>query len=176
MMKTIYKGIEPGTEIVDMNGSKVGTVHEVILNDAAQLQMLTVQKGLIFKTDIGVPATAIDRVEGGMVYLCVEKSTLTELLKPDAAKEPVTSTDRTREDGVDDGDMMPRGVLDRQPNMTSVPPPPMHDVGTGDRTHDMGIGTAGQPGPSTGNPVMRGDSAGMVDRTQSQEPSSKERT
>ncbi len=169
-METIYKGIEPGTEIVDNAGHKVGTVHEVLLNAADQLQMLTVQRGLIFHTDVGVPASAIDRVEGGKIYLCVEKGTLTEMLKPNPSVDPRPAPAEA------DAALVADGTLERLPNQVGVQPAVMHDVGTGDRTHDMGVGTAGVPATAGGNINPITGPYGNPDPSVGQEPTSRDRT
>jgi len=169
-METIYKGIDPGTEIVDKDGHKVGTVHEVICNAADQLQLLVVQKGLIFHTDVGVPATAIDRVEGGKIYLSVEKGTLTEMLRPDQSVDPRPASAEADAALVDDG------TLERLPNQVSVQSGVMHDVGTGERTHDLGLGTAGVPATAGGNVNVSTGPYGNPDPSLSQEPTSRDRT
>ncbi|MGI8589139.1 MAG: hypothetical protein ACR2M0_15855 [Chloroflexia bacterium] len=174
-METIYKGIEPGTEIVDINGHKVGSVHEVLLNASDQLQMLTVQKGLIFKTDVGIPAASIDRMEGGKIHLCVEKGTLVEMLKPDMARNPAEATEPAVREASGEGDMLQDAAQDRNPT-TGMPQAGMvHDVGTGDRTHDVGMGTAGAPGIDAANPAMVTETETHVP-TESQDPTSKDRT
>ncbi|HMA37723.1 MAG TPA: PRC-barrel domain-containing protein, partial [Chloroflexia bacterium] len=101
-METIYKGLEPGTEILDVQGHKVGTVHEVICNDADQLQMVTVQRGLVFKTEVAIPAAAIDRVAEGKIYLSVEKGTLSEMMRPDPARNPAQAAAPVSPDNVQD--------------------------------------------------------------------------
>lgn len=169
-METIYKGIDPGTEIVDKNGHKVGTVHEVICNAADQLQMLVVQKGLIFHTDVGVPAAAIDHVEGDKIYLSVEKSTLSEMLRPEPSVDPRPAPLEA------DTALVADGTLDRLPNAVSVQSGLMHDVGTAERTHDLGLGTAGVPATADGNVNVSTGPYGNPDPSLSQESTSRDRT
>lgn len=172
-METIYKGIEPGTEIVDCNGHKVGSVHEVICNEAQQLQMVTVQRGLIFKTDVAVPAVAIAKVADGKVYLTVEKDTLAPMIKPEAPAQAGAERPVPLEA---DQQLVADGTVEQLPNAAGVRPAVMHDMGTGDRTHDMATSTAGMPGgPGTNINVSAGP-YGSPDPSLSQEPTSTDRT
>lgn len=174
-METIYKGIEPGTEIVDSQGHNVGKVHEVICNAADQLQMVTVQRGLIFKTDVAIPAVSIEKVEGGKIYLCVEKSTLSDMLRPDPAKAAPTGETVVRS-ATPDADMLQPNAVEANPNEVQLRPGQMHDVGTGHRTHDMHIGAAAVPGVGAGNPEMVTGDVETLNPTSSQEPTSSDRT
>jgi hypothetical protein len=173
-METIYKGIEPGTEIVDSQGHNVGKVHEVICNATDQLQMVTVQRGLIFKTDVAIPAVSIEKVEGGKIYLCVEKGALSEMLRPDPAKAPVGET--VARAATPDADMLQLNAVEANPNEVQLRPGQMHDVATGHATHDMHMGSAAVPGVGAGNPAMITGDVETLNPTRSQEPTSPDRT
>ena len=182
-MQTIYKGIAHGTEIVDKNGHKVGTVHEVIANAADQLQMITVQKGLLFKTDIGIPVASIDRMEGGKIHLNVEKGDLVELLRPDPAAgspaEPVVAGAATVPAGVVEREAAaetPPGAVGPVPNAAGPRPDVIHDQDTGAQTFDRGIGSAGVPGMDAGGSPLTTGGLGSLAPTQAEEPTSRDRT
>jgi hypothetical protein len=175
-METIYKGIEQGTEIVDKDGHKVGTVHETIINSADELQMITVQRGLLFKHDVGIPAVSIDRVEGGKIYLTVSKDTLTELMHPDVAKAPLAGRDTTAADVSPNPDLLEREVTDRRPNQAAFMPDLPHDRGTAAYTFDEGLGTAGVPGVGRGDAVLTSEGESGMNPTSSQDPNGPDRT
>ena len=186
-METIYKGITPGTEIVDQQGHSVGKVHEVVCNQSDQLQMVTVQRGLIFKTDVAVPVSAIDRVEGGKIHLCVNKGDLVEMLKPTQeppAAKPVPDAD-LHTPAAEQGEarvgtpVIPEiesGVVDPILNTGAPMVDEMHDKDTGAYTHDLGIGTAGSAPLGAGPAHMTTGGLGMLSPAQSEEPTSDDRT
>jgi hypothetical protein len=175
-METIYKGIAQGTEIVDKDGHKVGTVHETIVNDADELQMVTVQRGLIFKHDVGIPVASIDRVEGGKIYLTVSKDTLTELMHPDVAKDPLAGRDTTAADVSPNPDLLEREVTDRRPNQAAFTPDLAHDRATAGYTFDEGLGTAGVPGVGRGDAVLTSEGESGRSPASSQDPAGPDRT
>jgi len=185
-METIYKGIDPGTEIVDRQGHSVGKVHEVVCNESDQLQMVTVKRGLIFKTDVAVPVAAIDRVEGGKIHLCVDKGDLVELLKPTqppAPVEPVPDAELHTPTAVGaearTGAVIPEtqpGVVDPTLNLGGPRPDSIHDKDTGAYTHDLGIGSAGVPGVGAGPEHLVTGAQGTLNPAQSEEPTSQDRT
>lgn len=185
-METIYKGIAVGTEIVDRAGQQVGTVHAVVCNAADQLQLLIVQKGLIFKTDVAVPAAAIDRFADGKIHLNVERHTLVEMLKPtleppavgsQSAHGPVLPQTAARAARRDAGvPLVQPGVVDRHPDQSGVRPDSLHDVDTATHTYDRGIGSAAVPDVATGVPTMVTGGQGAHRPADSQEPTSSDRT
>ena len=175
-MEIIYKGIAQGTEIVDTNGHKVGTVHEVILNSADQLQMITVQRGLLFKHDVGIPAVSIDRFDGGKIHLAVAKDTLTEMMHPDVMSDPLAGRDTTAADVSTNPELLERGLNDRLPNEAAFEPDIPHDRGTAAYTFDEGLGTAGVPGVGRGDAVLTSEGESGTNPTSSQDPNGPDRT
>ena len=186
-MKTVYKGIKPGTEIVDKHGHKVGTVHQVYTNESDQLHGMLVQKGLLFKHDVAIPADTIERIEHGVIHLRVDKADLVEMLKPTLEPPPQGQvpntglvTPRTVErEAATGGQPIPEvqpGVVAEDLNGALVRPDVIHDVSTGAWTHDRGIGSAGVAGPESGPaPAVTGGEWPDLP-AQAEEPTGRERT
>jgi uncharacterized protein YrrD len=64
--------IGEGSDVFGRDGEKVGTVHELTFNPASnELTGLVVHKGIIFGKDTALPASLIDAVDDGAVYLKV---------------------------------------------------------------------------------------------------------
>jgi sporulation protein YlmC with PRC-barrel domain len=65
--------IDAGSDVLGRDGEKVGTVHELTFDPTtSELTGLVVHKGLIMGKDTPVPASLIDRVDDGVVYLKVD--------------------------------------------------------------------------------------------------------
>ncbi|HEY1387495.1 MAG TPA: PRC-barrel domain-containing protein [Ktedonobacterales bacterium] len=90
--------ISPGTDVYDANGEKVGTVREY----NPQASYLVVEKGMLFKKDLYVPVSAINRTTTDGIQLSLFKDDL----KADRFTAPPTSdasgmaTDRPLDDDV----------------------------------------------------------------------------
>lgn len=64
--------IGEGSEVFGRDGEKVGTVHELTFNPSnSELTGLVVHKGLLFGKDTALPASLIESVDDGAVYLKV---------------------------------------------------------------------------------------------------------
>lgn len=61
--------IEAGTDVVDVNGQKLGSIDEVIYDAADKLQAIVIEDGLIFKHHVQVPASWIDSMTHDVVKL-----------------------------------------------------------------------------------------------------------
>ncbi len=92
--------IAPGTDVYDANGDKVGTVRQY----NPQTSYLVLEKGTLFKKDLYVPVSAINRTTRDGIQLNLFKDDL----KADRFTAPPTSdvsdmaTNRTMDD-----DLMP---------------------------------------------------------------------
>jgi sporulation protein YlmC with PRC-barrel domain len=65
--------VDKGSDVLGRDGEKVGTVHELTFDPTTnELTGLVVHKGLIMGKDATVPASLIDKVDDGIVYLKVD--------------------------------------------------------------------------------------------------------
>lgn len=65
--------IDKGSAVLGRDGEKVGTVHELAFDPTTSaLTGLVVHKGLIMGKDTEIPASLIDKVDDGVVYLKVD--------------------------------------------------------------------------------------------------------
>jgi len=65
--------IGEGSEVLGRDGEKVGKIRELTFDpDSSRLTHLLVHKGILFGKDMEVPATLIDSVDDGVVYLTVD--------------------------------------------------------------------------------------------------------
>lgn len=75
--------ISPGTDVYDANGEKVGTVKQY----NPQASYMVLEKGMLFKKDLYVPVSAIDRTTTDGIRLSLFKDDL----KADRFTAPPTS-------------------------------------------------------------------------------------
>ena len=69
--------IGEGSDVVDRDGEKVGEVARLVFDpDGHRLTSIVVRKGFIFTEDRELPASAITRVDDGVIYLRVGKHEL----------------------------------------------------------------------------------------------------
>lgn len=61
--------LEEGTDVVDVNGQKIGSIDEIIYDDGDQLQAIVIEDGLIFKHHFRVSASWIDSMTHEAVTL-----------------------------------------------------------------------------------------------------------
>jgi uncharacterized protein YrrD len=67
-----------GSDVIDREGQKVGTVHDLTFDpESGRLTQLVVQKGFIFHTDVTLPASLVARADGGALYLKVAADEIT---------------------------------------------------------------------------------------------------
>ncbi len=64
--------IEEGSRVEATDGG-VGDVTRVVHPGGGVESYMVVKEGLLFKTDVNIPFSAVDRVEGDTVYLKIEK-------------------------------------------------------------------------------------------------------
>lgn len=76
--------VEEGFEVEATDGN-VGEVAEILRSGGGAESHLVVRKGLLFKSDVSIPFSAIDRVEGRTVYLNVEQQYI-KLMEGDDTK------------------------------------------------------------------------------------------
>lgn len=76
--------VEEGFQVEATDGN-VGEVGEVRRSGGGAESYLVVRKGLLFKSDVNIPFSAIDRVEGRTVYLNVEQQYI-KLMEGDDTK------------------------------------------------------------------------------------------
>lgn len=68
-----------GSAVLDRDGAMVGAVHRLVFDAATErLTRLVVRRGVIFTTDVELPATLIARVDDGAVSLGVTAAELSE--------------------------------------------------------------------------------------------------
>ncbi len=77
--------IEEGYNVEATDGG-VGTVDRVVLGAGDTESYMLVKKGLLFKSDVSIPLSAVDRVENDTVYLNIEKQYI-KLIEGDDTKE-----------------------------------------------------------------------------------------
>ncbi|MDP9380165.1 MAG: hypothetical protein M3Q29_08445 [Chloroflexota bacterium] len=58
---------------VEATDGKVGKVDSVVRSQGPTESYMVVKEGLVFKSDVSIPFSAVDRVEGDTVYLKIEK-------------------------------------------------------------------------------------------------------
>ena len=69
--------IGEGSDVVDRDGEKVGEVAQLVFDlDDNRLTSFIVRKGFIFTEDRELPASVIDRVDDGVIYLRAAKQEL----------------------------------------------------------------------------------------------------
>ena len=78
-----YQMVQPGWDVYDSTGEDVGDVAEIGQG------WIRVHKGLLFKSDVYVPVSAITNIEDRAVWLNVSKS---EIGSQGWNEPPVTST------------------------------------------------------------------------------------
>src|SRR5262249_46661874 len=67
--------IEPGTPVLDVNGDKIGQVHDVtVAADTGKPEQIVVRRGFLFHHDTVVPADLIKEVSDDGVMLTKTKS------------------------------------------------------------------------------------------------------
>jgi sporulation protein YlmC with PRC-barrel domain len=67
--------VDKGSDVLDRDGDKVGTVQELAFDpDTNELTALVAHKGLLKGEDFEVPVSLIDKVDDGVVYLKVDAS------------------------------------------------------------------------------------------------------
>jgi hypothetical protein len=138
--------------------------------------MVTVQRGLLFKHDVGIPAASIEHVEGGKIHLSVAKDALSELMHPDVMSDPLAGRDTTAADVSTNPDLLERGLNDRLPNEAAFEPDIPHDRGTAGYTFDNGLGSAGVAGVGRGDAVLTSEGESGMHPTSSQDPDGPDRT
>ncbi len=77
--------IEEGYNVEATDGG-VGTVDRVVLGANDAESYMHVKKGLLFKSDVSIPISAVERVENDTVYLNIEKQYI-KLIEGDDTKE-----------------------------------------------------------------------------------------
>ena len=92
--------ISPGTDVYDANGDKVGTVRQY----SPQASYMVLEKGTLFKKDLYVPVSAIDRTTTDGIRLSLFKDDLKadRFTAPPTADASDMATNRTMDD-----DLMP---------------------------------------------------------------------
>ena len=92
--------IAPGTDVFDANGDKVGTVRQY----NPQTSYLVLEKGTLFKKDLYVPVSAINRTTTDGIQLSLFKDDLKadRFTAPPTADASDMATNRTMDD-----DLMP---------------------------------------------------------------------
>src|SRR6185312_12283256 len=92
--------ITPGTDVYDANGDKVGTVRQY----NPQASYMVLEKGTLFKKDLYVPVTAINRTTTDGIQLNLFKDDLKadRFTAPPASDVSDMATDRPLDD-----DLMP---------------------------------------------------------------------
>lgn len=92
--------ISPGTDVYDPNGDKVGTVRQY----NPQASYMVLEKGTLFKKDLYIPVSAIDRTTTDGIRISLFKDDL----KADRFTAPPTSdmSDMATDRPLDD-DLMP---------------------------------------------------------------------
>jgi sporulation protein YlmC with PRC-barrel domain len=69
--------IGEGSDVVDRDGEKVGDVARLVFDpDGKHVTSFVVRKGFIFTEDKELPASVVDRVDDGVIYLTVGKQEL----------------------------------------------------------------------------------------------------
>ena len=69
--------IGEGSDVVDRDGEKVGDVARLVFDpDGKHVTRFVVRKGFIFTEDRELPASVVDRVDDGVIYLRVSKQEL----------------------------------------------------------------------------------------------------
>ncbi len=89
--------ISPGTDVYDANGDKVGTVKQY----NPQASYMVLEKGTLFKKDLYVPVSAIDRTTTDGIRLSLFKDDL----KADRFTAPPAGTMASQQDLDADLDM-----------------------------------------------------------------------
>jgi len=97
-MKQVEEQKEQPVELPDVKGfavmatdGKVGTVDDVVATTDVDSSYMLVKEGLIFKKEVKVPFSAVDRIEDNVVYLNVDKQYVKfmEGQEPSHAGEPI---------------------------------------------------------------------------------------
>jgi len=92
--------ITPGTDVYDANGEKVGTVRQY----NPQASYMVLEKGMLFKKDLYIPVSAIERTTTDGVRLSLFKDDLKadRFTAPPTSDAPGMANDRPLDD-----DLMP---------------------------------------------------------------------
>ena len=61
--------LEEGTDVIDIEGEKIGTIDDVIYDADDRITEIMVSSGLIFKHQVRIPATWIESVTSDMVVI-----------------------------------------------------------------------------------------------------------
>lgn len=74
--------IDEGSDVMSRDGEKVGDVHRVSVDtDTGRPVSFVVRKGFLFTEDLELPASLIESVDDGVVYLNVDKDQVSDAAK-----------------------------------------------------------------------------------------------
>jgi sporulation protein YlmC with PRC-barrel domain len=81
--------IDEGSDVMSRDGEKVGDVHRVSVDTATGRPIsFVVRKGFLFTEDLELPASLIESVDDGVVYLNVDKDHVAEAAKASESGYP----------------------------------------------------------------------------------------
>jgi hypothetical protein len=96
--QTLDLPIREGYDVQATDG-KVGSVCRVVRPEGGAENYMVVKAGLVFKSDVQIPFSAVDRIEGDTVYLNIEK----QYIKVMEGQDTTRTGDTTATMGVDRG-------------------------------------------------------------------------
>jgi uncharacterized protein (TIGR02271 family) len=104
-----------GSDAVDRDGNKIGTIDQIYLdNETNQPEWVTVRTGMLGRRTSFVPVTGAS-MEGGVVHLPYERTQIEQApnIDPEANLSPEEETNLYRHYGLDYGSELSSGVSDR---------------------------------------------------------------